>query len=715
MLLSRPFAYDAGLPVSDIPTTENDSHAGPAPGAPATGAPARPRVATLARDLSDFLVEFSIVLHKRALYPSGHPHLQDSAVRFVNRLECLLEHRAELMIGIARHQLIVGGVATDARNALLSDLARRLHRQRIASIRFQRGVALDEIDGFLRNLSGELGEEAAPLGLQLERAAAWRHIQVQAPELGRLLLNEDGEKVQGDVPAGAAEELWVGLANLALSADGQSSPEGADPLIVARAIDDQVGQVAYDRVVLDYLGQMAEEISGRLGAWEPPARERVSRLLSSLRPETLRGLLAAGGDHAERRRFAQTASEVMAVDAVMEVVEAAAATTGQTISTHLLRLLHKFAHHAGESAGEISTEADSILRENVAQLIRNWELADPNPSEYTTILEGMARQTPRPRVLEPETTTCEAELVLQMALETGCTGPRVLAAVDRLAKGGSYGRLTALLAEAPTSGAVDPIWSHLATATRLRDQLKSTSVDFTAVEGVALRLGVEAADPLLDYLETAEDRTSRARAMNVLIAIGPGVLPAADARFAQAPWYVQRNILVLHRALKALPAGFSPISCTVHPHPQVRREAYRLLLAFPQHRTSALSHGLRDADDGIVQMVLLAALESCPREVVKGVERFLGEGQRSAELRGLAVRVLARATGPEVLPRLVGLAGERRVFRGWRLSAKSPIVLAAVNALAQYWSGHPEAASLLALARNHPDPDFRLAAQARLA
>jgi hypothetical protein len=232
---------------------------------------------------------------------------------------------------------------------------------------------------------------------------------------------------------------------------------------------------------------------------------------------------------------------------------------------------------------------------------------------------------------------------------------------------------------------------------------------------VALRLGVEAAEPLLDYLGTAEDRTSRARAMNVLIAIGSGVLPAAAARFAQAPWYVQRNILVLHRALHALPTCFSPISCTLHPHPQVRREAYKLLLNFPQHRTSALSHGLRDADDGIVQMVLLAALESCPREVVKRVERLLGEGHRSAELRGLAVRVLARATGPEVLPRLVGLAGERRVFRGWRLSAKSPIVLAALNALAQYWSAHPEAENLLTLARNHPDPDFRLAAQARFA
>jgi hypothetical protein len=101
--------------------------------------------------------------------------------------------------------------------------------------------------------------------------------------------------------------------------------------------------------------------------------------------------------------------------------------------------------------------------------------------------------------------------------------------------------------------------------------------------------------------------------------------------------------------------------------------------------------------------------------MVKAVERFLGEGRRSPELRALAVRVLGRATGAEALPRLVGLAGERRMFRGWRLAPKSPIVLAALEALAQYWGAHPQAAGLLALAREHPDPEFRLAVEAPFA
>lgn len=696
--------------MSDSPVAPDRFSPGPG------GAPAAPgRVATLARDLADFLVEFSIVLHKRSLYPPGHPYLQESAERFVTCLESLLERREGLSIGVARRQLIIGGVATDSRNALLSDLARRLHRQRIASIGFQPGVSLEEIDELLRNLSGELGEEVGPLGLRLECAASWPHVQIRAPELGRLLLDQGGAGREDEASAGAGGELWVGLANLALSADGQSSPEGADPLIVARAIDDQVGQVAYDRVVLDYLGQMAEEISGRPGAREAKARERVSRLVASLRPETLRGLLEAGADHAERRRFALTASEVLAVEAVVEVVEAAAVTTGQSISNHLLRLLHKFAHHAEQTTGPARAEVESVLRKNVARLIAGWELDDPNPAEYTAVLEGMVRQAPPERALEAETGVCEAEIVLQIALETGCTGPRVFAAVDRLITEGRFGRVAELLARAPAGDTADGLWRAIATLPRLRAELAADPVNFTAVKGMAVRIGAPAADPLLDHLESAPDQTSRARALKVLIAIGPAALAPAAARFAQAPWYVQRNILVLHQTLNAWPTAFSPISCTLHPNPQVRREAYKLLLTYPQHRTSAMSHGMKDKDEGIVRLMLLAALEACPREVVKSVETFLGEGNRSPELRVLAVRVLARNTGPEALPRLVGLAGERRFFRGWKLAAKSPIVLAALGALAQYWPSHPQAASLLDLARRHPDPDIRLAAGARFA
>src|SRR5919107_1433990 len=83
---------------------------------PTTGTRA---VSTLARELADFLVEFSIVLHKRSMYPAGHPHLMDSTDRFVRRMALLLETRPSVTLGVAQHRLVIDSVTTDPNNALL--------------------------------------------------------------------------------------------------------------------------------------------------------------------------------------------------------------------------------------------------------------------------------------------------------------------------------------------------------------------------------------------------------------------------------------------------------------------------------------------------------------------------------------------------------------------------------------------------------------------
>ena len=117
----------------------------------------------LSRELGDFLVEFSIVLHKRSMYPPGHPHLQNSAVRFANRMSSLLEGRESVTLGVARHRLVIESVTTDPNNALLRDLAQRLHRHRIASVQLLRGASLDEVESVLTVLSEDPLEETVRL------------------------------------------------------------------------------------------------------------------------------------------------------------------------------------------------------------------------------------------------------------------------------------------------------------------------------------------------------------------------------------------------------------------------------------------------------------------------------------------------------------------------------------------------------------------------
>jgi hypothetical protein len=650
------------------------------------------------------------------MYPLGHPHLQESTERFVNRLEALLAPRDVLAIGIARHQLIVAGVATDPRNALLSDLARRLHRHRIATLRFERGIPLQEIDDLLAALAADPQGDDGPFGLRPGAGSGWTHLKVQPPELTRLFLQE--EENDDDAPETPGGALWLGLAHLALSADGSPTDPADDPLVVARAIDAQPEQVGYDRVVLDYLGQIADEMSGRQGAWEPRVLERVSRLVTSLKPETLRRVLEAGADHSERRRFALTASEVLAVDAVIEVVEAAAATTGQTISHQLIRLLHKFAHHAEQGAERGRAEAESMLRRNVAQLITDWNLADPNPGAYTAVLDGMVRQSPDGAgLLEEDRLDCEPGIVLQIALETDCGGPRVYAALDALVGAQRIPEAVGVLREAPPAGAAtaNALWRHVATPTRLRLELSAPRLDFSTIDSLAAHLGPLAVDPLLDVLEQATDRSARARTLRLLVTLGPAVAPVAAVRLKNAPWFVQRNLLTLIRMLKVWPAGFSAVTYARHSEVRLRREAYKLLLEFPEHRASAIMHGLDDDDPEIVTLVLRAAVDACPAEALRSVERFIGDRRRPPETRAIAVQALGCAGGPQALARLLDLAGTRRHFFGWRIETKSPVVLAAVSALARNWGGHPQVVGLLKEARDHDDPEIRLAARVRYA
>ena len=62
---------------------------------------------TLSRELAEFLMDLAIAMHKHAIYPPGHP-LLDQAVDSVHvALARLLADRPALSIGVARRQLII--------------------------------------------------------------------------------------------------------------------------------------------------------------------------------------------------------------------------------------------------------------------------------------------------------------------------------------------------------------------------------------------------------------------------------------------------------------------------------------------------------------------------------------------------------------------------------------------------------------------------------
>src|SRR5690242_16708565 len=138
--------------------TDPNAPNSPAPG----GSPAGTGV--LSRELSAFLVEFSIALHKNQIYPPGHPLLNTALLGFNDRLHALLQSRPSLSIGVARKQLVIEGVATDPDNPLLRDLALKLHRHHLGAVKITPDVQDHEIAEFLALLVVDPYLSKEPLG-----------------------------------------------------------------------------------------------------------------------------------------------------------------------------------------------------------------------------------------------------------------------------------------------------------------------------------------------------------------------------------------------------------------------------------------------------------------------------------------------------------------------------------------------------------------------
>ncbi len=671
---------------------------------------------TLSRDLADFLIELSIALHKHAMYPEGHPSLAPAAAGVTRRAELLLEDRTTLSLGVARQQLVIEGVATDPKHPVLAELAARLHRHHLGAVTFRRGVETAEVASVLKTLAVDAERSGQPLGLGApERLRAWAHAQLHPLTYERL------ELVEEDAPAserGArAAQLWVGLARAALTAQAgnDDQPTPTEPAVIARAIDEhpRTDAAAYDQVIVGYLLQIAEELKTAGSADAVALRRRTSRLIRALKPETLRRLVDMGGDFTQRRKFVHDATDGMAVDAVLEIVRAAAESSHQTISHSLVRMLSKLAAHAEGGAPEVRPQADAALRDQVRRLLEGWTLADPNPDAYGAALQRMARAAPARAATGGEYAT-EPDRIVAMALEVDTVNAHVLGAADRVAQEGRLGQLLDALAEVPESqGAAAQVWARLATADVVRQLATRDPVDFKTLERLVPRVGLLAAAPLLDALAAAEARGVRRGLLAQLARMGPEIAPVVIPRLEDSRWYVTRNMLALLEDLSPLPPGFSAAAYLRHADARVRWQAVKVQVKLPAARDEALALGLQDHDPRTLRLALglAVALQSCPDSAVPVLAGRATERALPPDVRTLAVRALGHARAPAALTTLLRLASTgRTLFGREKLPPKSPELLAALAGLASGWQQDPRARALLRRAADSSDPDVRAAA-----
>jgi len=477
---------------------------------------------------------------------------------------------------------------------------------------------------------------------------------------------------------------------------------------VARAIDEHRREDAYDQVIVGYLLQIGEELRSAEGPEAAGLQRRVSRLVGSLKESTLEKLLEMGGDKVQRRKFLLDASQGITVEAVIDLVKAASAAEGQTVSHSMLRMLSKLAHHP--SSGGPRQKTDPTVRDVMRRLVDDWSLDDPNPEAYRQVLENMSslRNVSDKGPGNAIPTECEPHRMVQIAIEVGAMGPQVRSAMTGLWKQGRADVLLDLVERAPNADAAAPVWDFLVAERALDSLLDQERVDLPLIGRFARRIGLPAVPSLIAASIVYEDAKTRTQFYDLIQSLGEDVGAHVAARIREAPPLIQRELLAFLGRLGGLHAGFCAGDYLANPDPLVRREAARLMLRDPETRERAALAALADADDRVVFAGLMAAQEKSPAGAADLMRQRVDRGELDAQLRTMCIRMIAQQHTPQTLAWLMGhVLAEARWQRRRKLRPSTPEMLAALSMIASGWRNDPAAAIAISLAEQSKDSEVR--------
>lgn len=668
----------------------------------------------LSPDLGTFLIDLSIAVHRHAMYPGNHPSLAPTVAAVVRSAQRLMEDRPKLAIGVARDQLVIDGVSTDTRQALLRTFADRLHRHRLGAIVFQRGLDPAEVQALLQLLAADPDRGGTPIGAALDRVTGWRTIHLFPIGFDQLTLVDAAGGAASDSPArrDPCAELWIGLARAALAREGQAAVDAdTAPTVVASAIDAHPRVEAYDQVIVGYLLQIAGELQVNGSREGAALRRRMSELVAHMRPETLRRLVEMGGDFRQRLAFTDAVAAGLASEAVVEILKAVADVSGEQISHGLVRLLGKLARQAEHGPPPIRPAADAALREQVRQLVSGWKLADPNPAAYSRALTHLSRTTLAAsasvgRSAPGPGAQVEPMRLVQMSLEMDVTGTATERAFQTLLDGGGIGALLdALVSAPPGSELAMQLESSLATPDTVRALLAQHPIDFHSLDRLLPYLRGPALAPLFDLLASSETRSIRRALIDRLARLGTAVVPEALRRLDDPRWFVVRNALAVLGGVQPLPDSVDVTPLLSHPEPRVRREALRLLLTQRSRRPHALLAVLGQERSPLVLWPALADLRrGCPPALLPHVIRLAGDASLPEELRIAAMRLVGRAADPRALEVLLAAVTDGVDLLGRpRLGRPTPLARVALRGLATTWANDARARRVIERASHARD------------
>ena len=314
----------------------------------------------------------------------------------------------------------------------------KLYRHEIGGVRIEQGVDDSELITMLKTIARETVKGAPELKTGAHAGATlrdWPHIDLLPLSYDQLRLHDDNAPPDDTEKGGGwATQLW---SKLARSAVGPGGSEGVgdpdllqDPLALASTIDRHENDPAFDKGILGLFGSFVDEIRAKGGSAAKGLRVRVGSLVSGMAPATLRRILTVNTDFSQRRQLVMNATHALAADTVLDLAKAASDATQHSMSEALLLLLAKLARHSDKGSAARKEKADAALRENVRQLINDWDKAAELPEEnYWATMEKLIAE-PGKEVKASGMYDVPPEHVVQLSLETEVFGTTTRAAVS---------------------------------------------------------------------------------------------------------------------------------------------------------------------------------------------------------------------------------------------------------------------------------------------
>lgn len=617
------------------------------------------------------------------------------------RLEDLVTAGGTLAIGVTRDALIFGDEALSFVHA--RDLAQALYRRSVAAVRIEPGVQAGELESFLRLLGPEAaGRDGPPLVQELS-AAGIRHIQLESVDYSQIAVTEDLEGMTKTTP----RSLWDDIVRAMLATEGLS-PEARTQIeqaarsaagIATLLRDARYGQALAAAVA----GVVERHLAGAAPVERMLAVRQVAELVGAIPPEMkdtlLRAALKTLSSEETAEEALQSLASLSAPDAVLRALSGL--KDEMPLSPHALRLLQTLSAHATRaeaSAGDHAQQA--ALMAEMTQFFRNDDIDRYNPDDHKALLENVSLGLPPGT---GEDVLADPGDRLESLADEGTSETLALTTVELLATHGPREGFEPLLARVQTlfrgfviNGRLEPA---VVVAERLQGLARANGFGPAFAATVAKTVG-EMADPqsvaamldalyrrgpgaaalarrLIDSLGAAvgrtflmalageTDKSKRHRLLEVLVSLGPAIVPEAARLLSDERWYVVRNmVLILHRvgdrgSVDALRR------CAEHPDLRVRLEAIKGLLKLDlETARGLLARAIHDPDPKLAETAIgLAGAYA----IAEAVEPLLGivepwdllGKRRSLRLR--ALRALGELADPAALPRL------DRFFRNWLL------------------------------------------------